>query len=184
MTIVRVKNHGGLSVMIDEHFIQPKTVSEALTRAKKVISNEKRWCAGRLFDTSKIKYDGNYEKIVTCKNVQVCALGALAMVIDNGAIIYDQFAANRNAQTWLMSHKIGSKAVRLLDDASQEVLIKIKKRAGGGVVAGSGDGNTTIHLNDSITDYELEISDKKLEHLQNIIEAFEIAIERANQLGV
>lgn len=171
--MTQVALHDKLSVEIEEYFIQPKTALEALVKARKVISDEKRWCAGAFFSSNDVEENDDGRRVLTCKNVRVCAVGALALVIDNGAIIYDQMKGRRDCQVWLQSHEIGAPALELLDRAASSISPNEDYTIG--------NGEAIIVLNDQVLDAE-DLDDEQ--HLSKVQKVFDLAIDEAKRLGV
>lgn len=166
-----------LVVEVNEYFTPPKTVREALQKARKVISDEKRWAEGVLYSPPDDNVHGGMGfgtgredsecSLITCKNVRVCAVGALGLVIDNGAIIYDELSGKRDTHEFLSRHKIGGPALELLDAAASKVLREDYDWEP--TTNPDPRGGNVVNLNDDVA------------HLESILKAFDIAIVNAQK---
>lgn len=152
-----------IDVEYTENFSPPETVKETLIAAREIIRDEQRWNKGSLFAPPEdVYYDickKNWvvPKLITCNNVRVCAIGAIALVRFNGkAVDTSMNIREEPIYNALADDPISKECITLLDIAAHE----FKPRSANYVQLGDNIGT----LNDCT-------------NLENVIKAFDMAIE-------
>lgn len=184
-----------LPVIFDPNWKKPEKASEALEGALVVIRDEKRWCAGALFETE--SGDGIVSdlqlpaEVPVCKSVRACSVGALIIsVLDGPAVAsytgrigegYEGYV--ENPESALANDPVGAKALIYLDrvlrpDEADKAPRERKATSAKYAVIEFNDQDDAEDDNDEVFDDKYT---GHANHLDNVILAFEDAKSLALQ---